>query len=125
MWEVTLSDGNVIEQEADFSLWRRTVGLCRERGLHLTSFKWNGEEVDPRGVHCFVIHDVVGSTSRGIVRARVGMGTFRSNGKGRIHWKTQVGDPAYGDYVEVVKPEKAATYMEVAVERKLDEETAE
>lgn len=125
MWEVKISDGSVVQQNGDFSLWRQTMTRCKEQGLHIESFTWEGKEVDNRGVECFIINDIVGSAARGIVRARIGLGTFRSNGKGRIQWKTLKGDPTFGNYSEVVKAEDAARFHEIAVERKVNEETAQ
>ena len=124
MWKATLSDGSQFEQTSDVGEWRKLVGKCIAEGLHLTSFTYNDEEVDPRGQSCFIVYDAVGSMKQGMVRARVGIGTFRSNGKGHISWKTQVGNPEYGDYNEVIKPDEAAKYLDIAVERKLNEETA-
>jgi hypothetical protein len=120
MWKVELSDGHIVEQskEIDITLWRKTMHRCKEHGLHVVSFTWNGEEVDDRAVACFVINDAVGSSAHGLVRLRFGLGIFRENGKGRIHWKTVIGNPKHGDYSEVVKPKDAETYRELAVDKK-------
>lgn len=118
MWKAKLSDGSVVEQSNDIALWRRTMNHCKEQGLQVVSFTWNDEEVDDRAVACFIINDAAGSTAHGLLRARVGLGTFRENGKGRIQWKTVVGDPKYGDYSEVVQAKDAATYREISIDRK-------
>ncbi len=126
MWQATLSNNEVIQQSPDVSKWRKQVmERCNRDDLHLISFTWDGEEVDPRGESCFIINDVYGFAGAGVIRARLGLGTFRSNGKGRIIWKTLLGDPKCGNYSEVIPPEKAAVYMELAVERKIPHEAIE
>jgi hypothetical protein len=118
MWKIKLSNGDTVEQSEDQFLWRKIMNRCKENGLHIVSFTWNGKEIDDRATACFIINDVAGSTVRGLVRARVGLGSFRENGKGRIMWKTQVGNPTAGDYCEVIRPDKAQTYKEISIDRK-------
>lgn len=119
MWEVTLSDDSISQMNEDITLWRKIRDKCKQNGLHVTSLKWNGEEIDPRGKSVFIISDIVGTASQGIIRARIGLGTFRSNDKASIQWKTIKGDPEFGDHSQIVPASEARQYNELAIERVL------
>lgn len=112
-WKATLSNGEVVD-EHDMKSWRKLKAKCLVEGLKIRSLQFEGEEVDPRAISYFVIFDAVAFLFAKDQRFRRGVGSFRSNGKARIIWRTLEGNIQGGDYTEIVQP-KNTSWQEVAI----------
>lgn len=114
-WRATLINGKIVSSD-QAGAWKLLVHNCKQNSLKITSLKYNDEEVDDRAISYFVIHSSFASINSKARSIRIGLGSFRANGKCNIRWFNVEGDPIYPDHKEVIMPKKAEMYKPLTIE---------
>lgn len=114
-WEATLTNGDVVSSDRAGE-WKKLVELCKTKELKISSLKYNNEEIDDRAVSYFVIHSGFASINSEIRSMRIGLGSFRPNGKCKISWFNVAGNTIYSDHKQIIRPEKAEMYKPLTIE---------
>lgn len=114
-WRATLTNGEVVESDQAGS-WKLLVSKCKDKDLKIASLKYNDKEIDTRAVSYFVIHSGFASLNSELRSMRIGLGSFRPNGKCNIRWFNVAGEPLYTDHKQIIKPEQAKMYKPLAIE---------
>lgn len=114
-WEATLTNGEVVKSDIAGE-WRKLVTKCKESDLKISSLKYDGKETDERAISYFVIHSAFSLMLSKITSMRIGLGSFRANGKCRIRWFNVEGQEIYTDHSQVIRPEKAEMYKPLTIE---------
>ena len=90
MWEAKLTNGETRTQKKrnDITEWREFYNYCKQHGLEITEFKFNGKVFDKNADMYFVVFRQTAYGNPAYNQFRIGIGSYRKKtNKSRVEWR--------------------------------------